>query len=167
MVIAPEQFRDEEYAEPKRVLTARGASVVTASALPQTCVGKLGMQVQAEAGLADVVRETWDAAIFVGGGGAARFFDDENAHWLARETYAHGGVVGAICIAPSVLARAGLLDGVAATAFHAQRDDLVAAGALWSDQPVVISGRIVTGNGPEAAEEFGEAIGDVLGLPSR
>jgi putative intracellular protease/amidase len=34
LVIAPEVFRDEEYAEPKRILEARGADVTTASLKP-------------------------------------------------------------------------------------------------------------------------------------
>lgn len=164
MVIAQDIFRDEEYAEPKKVLEERGAQVVTASVAPGKCSGKLGMSAEASTSVAKASRETWDAAVFVGGGGAEVFFDDEDAHRLARTTFERGGIVAAICIAPSVLAHAGLLDGVAATAFPSQHDDLVAHGALWSDDPVVVEGRIVTANGPEAATAFGVAVAELLGL---
>lgn len=164
MVIAPRVFRDEEYAEPKRVLESRGASVQTASVTPGECIGKLGMRVQAGLAVSEAALRDWDGVIFVGGAGAAVYFDDESAHALAMRAAAGPGVLAAICIAPSILARAGLLDGVRATAFASQHDDLIAHGAIWTGEPVTVDGRIVTGNGPEAATAFGEEIGDLLGL---
>jgi protease I len=165
MVIAPKVFRDEEYAEPKAVLESRGAAVVTASSLPGPCVGKLGMQAHAEIDVAEASARRWDAAVFVGGGGAEVFFDDPAAHALARSAEEAGSIVGAICIAPSTLARAGMLGGRRATAFPSQRDDLVAHGATWTDEQVTVDGRIITANGPEAATAFGEALADALELP--
>jgi protease I len=105
--------------------------------------------------------------IFIGGGGASVFFDHRGAHTLARATHAAGGVVAAICIAPSVLARAGLLSGVHATAFPTQQEDLRAHGALWSDDPVCLDGSIITASGPQAAGEFGVSIADALASMDR
>lgn len=163
MIIAPEVFRDEEYAHPVEVLTGRGVRVTTASTRPGPCRGKLGLEVTADIALGDAVATDYDGVVFVGGGGAQVFFDDPVAHALASDAYARGRVVAAICIAPSVLARAGLLSGVRATAFPSQHDDLIAHGALWTGSPVEVHGRIVTANGPEAARDFGEAIADLLG----
>mgnify|MGYP005858919081 CR=1 FL=1 len=165
MVIAPEVFRDEEYAQPKAVLEARGAFVETASTRTGTCHGKLGMIAEATVSVAEADPADYDAVVFVGGGGAEVFFDDSAAHRIARSIHDAGHVVAAICIAPSPLARAGLLAGVRATAFPSQRDDLVAHGAIWTGQPVEVHGAIITANGPEAARDFGLAIGDALGLP--
>jgi protease I len=165
MVIAPRMFRDEEYAEPKRVLESRGAAVVTASVAPGECIGKLGLRANAEISVADAAVRDWDAVVFVGGAGSAVYFDDESAHLLAKRAAGGKGLLSAICIAPSTLAHAGLLSGVRATAFPSQKDDLVAHGALWTGESVTTDGRIVTGNGPEAATEFGETVGNLLGLP--
>ena len=165
MVIAPEVFRDEEYAQPKGVLEARGALVETASTRAGTCHGKLGMIAEATLAIAEADPADYDAVVFVGGGGAEVFFDDPVAHRLARGALAAHRVVAAICIAPSTLARAGLLAGVRATAFPSQRDDLLAHGAIWTGTPVEVHGSIITANGPEAARDFGLAIGDALGLP--
>lgn len=165
MVIAPEIFRDEEYAEPKSVLEARGASVTTASLTAGVCSGKLGMTVDATLALSEADPARYDAVIFVGGGGAQVFFDDPDAHALARGALENRRVLAAICIAPSILARAGLLDGIRATAFPSQRDDLIAHGAQWSEGPVEVDGSIITANGPEAARAFGLAIADSIGLP--
>lgn len=164
MVIAPEVFRDEEYAEPKRVLEEYGARVTTASTRPGQCIGKLGMTAQAEISVADALSLTWDAVVFVGGAGAKVYFDDPVAHQLARDAFTRGSIVAAICIAPSVLAHAGLLNGVKATAFESQEEDLVAHGAVWTGRSVETDGRIVTANGPEAAANFGMALAEMLGI---
>ena len=165
MVIAPEVFRDEEYVHPKAALEARGAIVETASTRPGTCRGKLGMTAEATLAVSDAEPARYAAVVFVGGGGAEVFFDDPAAHALARSAHDLGRVVAAICIAPSVLARAGLLGGVRTTAFQSQREDVIAHGAVWTGVPVEVHGAIITANGPDAAHDFGLAIGDALGLP--
>jgi hypothetical protein len=53
LVIAPSEFRDEEYAVPKRVLEGRDVSVTTASMAPGECIGKLGMHATATISVAD------------------------------------------------------------------------------------------------------------------
>ncbi|MBN2404008.1 MAG: DJ-1/PfpI family protein [Coriobacteriia bacterium] len=165
MIIAPEQFRDEEYAHPREVLETRGASVVTGSVAPGPCIGKLGMVARAEVALVEADFAAYDAVVFVGGAGSKIYFDDHYAHKLARAMHDNGKVVAAICIAPSVLAHAGLLGGVHATAFASQEDDLREHGAIWTGAPVEVDGLIITGNGPEAARDFGATVADALDLP--
>lgn len=165
MIIAQNVFRDEEYEIPHQILTRRGAHVVTASETAGEALGKLGMRVHAETSVADAARREWDAVVFVGGAGAAAFFDDPAAHAIALSARDRDAVVSAICIAPSTLAHAGMLQGVEATAFPSQSEDLVIHGARWTGDPVTVDGLIVTANGPEAAEQFGHAVADLMGLP--
>lgn len=165
MVIAPDQFRDEEYTHPREVLEARGASITVASVAPGPCRGKLGTMVRAHVALSEVDATSYAAVVFVGGAGSRIYFDDVDAHRVARTMHENGKVVAAICVAPSILAHAGLLRDVRATAFSSQEEDLRAHGALWTGAPVEIDGAIITGNGPAAARDFGMAIADVLGLP--
>jgi protease I len=164
MVIAPETFRDEEYAHPKEVLESRGARVVTASTRPGTCVGKLGMTAEAEISVAEADALDYDAVVFVGGAGSKVFFDDPYAQALARAARVNKRVLAAICVAPSILARAGLLRGWPATAFESQKEDLEAHGAIWTGEPLTVQGHVITANGPEAARDFGIAIADALGI---
>jgi len=164
MVIAPETFRDEEYAHPKEVLESRGARVVTASTRPGTCVGKLGMTAEAEISVAEADALDYDAVVFVGGTGSKVFFDDPYAQALARAARVNKRVLAAICVAPSILARAGLLRGWPATAFESQKEDLEAHGAIWTGEPLTVQGHVITANGPEAARDFGVAIADALGI---
>lgn len=165
MVIAPAMFRDEEYEHPKAVLESLGASVETASVSAGRCHGRFGTEAQATLSVASADAADYDAVAFVGGPGAEVFFDDPAAHALARAAHDARRVVAAICIAPSILARAGILDGVRATAFPSRREDLLAHGALWTGVPVEVDGSVITASGPDAARDFGRAIADALGLP--
>lgn len=167
MVIAPEDFRDEEYAKPRAALYASGAKITTASRSEGYCTGMLGSQVHADAALADTVDGKWDLVIFVGGSGAKEYFDDEDAHKLAEDTVRAGKPLAAICIAPSILAHAGLLRGTKATAFSSQEGDLKAHGAKWTGDAVTMGKTkegtaVITANGPSAAFAFGQTLVGVL-----
>jgi len=164
IIIAPDQFRDEEYTEPRDVLQSRGAEVVTASIAPGPCRGKLGMMAHADVAISEVQATDFEAVVFVGGGGSSIYFDDPVAHTLATDSLHEGHVTAAICIAPSVLAHAGLLRDRRVTAFESQETDLVEHGAEFTGSPVEIDGAIITANGPAAAHDFGMAIADAIGL---
>lgn len=162
IVIAKEIFRDEEYLEPKIVLEDAFIRIKTASTEGGPCVGKSGTYAVADMAIADADPAEYEALIFIGGSGASVFFDDAGAHRVAQQMHADGKVVAAICIAPSILARAGLLKGKKATAFESQKEDLIAHGAEFTGAPVEVDGRIVTADGPDSATAFGEAIRDLL-----
>jgi len=158
LVIAPKTFRDEEYAEPKQLLERAGVEVTTASVEPGACYGRFGLEAHADVAVRDVDPTSFDVVAFIGGAGARVYFDDPEAHRIARAALEAGKVLGAICIAPSILGHAGLLQGVSVTSFSSQEADLVAHGARWTGRPVEVDERIVTANGPESATMFGEEL---------
>ncbi|MEM7813723.1 MAG: DJ-1/PfpI family protein [Candidatus Aenigmatarchaeota archaeon] len=162
MVIAPKNFRDEELLEPKEVFELHGYDVAIASEKAETAKGKLGTEVDVDADLHDVDAADFVAIVFVGGGGCAQYFDNAKALDLAKKAADQGKVVAAICIAPTILANAGVLKGKRATCYETARASIEAKGAKFVDEPVVVDGSIVTANGPEAARAFGEAIVKVL-----
>lgn len=164
MVVAPSCFRDEEYEEPKAVFEARGAQVATASTEAGPAIGSYGCRAIVDVALCNADLPRFAALVFVGGAGAEVFFDDPGAHAAARKAVDLGQIVGAICIAPSILARASLLDGRRATSFPDRQADLEEHGAIWTGRAVEIDGPFVTANGPEAAHEFGEAVAGLIGI---
>uniref|UniRef100_A0A7V3JA10 DJ-1/PfpI family protein n=1 Tax=candidate division CPR3 bacterium TaxID=2268181 RepID=A0A7V3JA10_UNCC3 len=162
LVIASKNFRDEEYARPKEILEGEGIEVKTASSRLGTISGKLGMEATADLLLGQVNIDDFDGIVFVGGPGAMEYFESETALNLARQAYAKKKIVAAICIAPSILANAGILKGKNATAFPSEIDNLKNKGANYTGESVTIDGNIITANGPEAAEEFGKRIAEGL-----
>jgi protease I len=161
-IIAHEGFRDEEYTEPRAVLEARGVQVTVASSSPETAMGMMGATVQPDVLVSDIVVSDYGAIVFIGGPGAAEYWDDPTAHRIAQEAVAQGKVLAAICIAPVALARAGVLQGRQATVFESAIGEVEAGGATCTGESVVRDGLIVTANGPGAARQFGEAIAAAL-----
>ncbi len=162
MIIAPDNFRDEELLEPKGVFEDAHANVVVASKGVISSKGMLGAIVDADMDLADVCADDYDAVIFVGGSGASVYFDDPLAISLAKSAYDEGKVVGAICIAPSILANAGILDGKRATAWSSEAGNLRDKGAEYTGNAVAQDGKIITANGPRAAREFGVKVAEAM-----
>ncbi len=158
MVIAQNDFRDEEYLEPKKFFEEHGFKVMTTSERKGECSGTLGAKVWAEIALNEVDSHNYRAVIFVGGMGASHYFADEEALSLAREIYQNDGIVAAICIAPTILANAKILQGKRVTAFETEKKRLEDKGATYTGNPVEVDGQIVTADGPDAAEEFAHAI---------
>ncbi len=163
MVIAANNFRDEEYAEPRKVLEQAGARVTVACSTLNTAKGKLGLEVKPDVLISDVKEADYDGIVFVGGGGSQEYFESPVAHKLAQSFHGHGKLTSAICIAPAILANAGLLKSKKATAFPSSKEILQEKGAVFTGTGVENDGLIVTGSGPEAAKQFGEKLVEVLG----
>lgn len=162
MVIAPRNFRDEEYFDTKSVLEGKGASVTTASSVRGNITGMLGGEANPDILLDDAGQEDYDAVVFIGGTGASAYFQNPKALDLARSAFESGKVVAAICIAPSILANAGILKGRKATSFPSEKGNLERKGASYTGKSVTRDGRVITGSGPAAARGFGQEIAKVL-----
>ena len=164
MVVAHDGFRDEEYEVPRSVLEENGVKVRVASSDTTSARGMMGLQVKPDLLLSEAGIEDFDCLLFVGGAGAKAYWDDEVAHSLARAAVDSGKVVGAICIAPVILARAGLLRGKKATVFKAREtvEAFKKGGVVYTGDEVTLSGRIDTGRDPKAANKFAGKILDLL-----
>lgn len=165
MVIAPNRFRDEELLIPKKLFEDAGHTVTIASIQTGTATGKLGTEVDVAAQISDLDIDDFDAIVFVGGGGVEEYGLHKNTHIhkLVIEARDRDKVTAAICIAPMILAESGLLRGKNVTTFPSSENYIKERGGHLTYRPVSIDGKIVTGNGPEAAREFGESILRLLG----
>jgi len=162
MIIAFEQFRDEEYSEPRSVFEKAGFAVTTASSKLGTATGKLGMKQKVDITLDQVKADDYAAVLFIGGQGSFDYYDDSTCHEIARETLKQGKILGAICAAPGILARAGVLKGKKATMFD-DTGEFKKSGATYTGKGVEIDGNIITATGPKTARAWGEAIVRALG----
>jgi len=164
MVVAPDKFRDEELFDTKRVIESFGGTVEVASLTLYPAKGMKGGSVTPDLKLQDVHVDDYDAVVFVGGSGAQVYFDNQYALNLAKKAYEKGKVLGAICIAPCILANAGLLEGKDATVWFGSEfvSLLKSKGANYTGEAVEVDGNIVTANGPMSAKDFGKVIVTLL-----
>ena len=165
LVIAPEQFRDEELLEPKKVFVSEGAEVTIAACKLGDAKGMLGATAKPDLLLKNVSPENYDACIVVGGmGSPAHLWDDKDLHLILQSMHNRNKVVAGICLSGAVLARAGVLKGKKATVW-AMPESLAAlkeGGASYQKEPVVRDGLVITAEGPEAAGKFAQTIVEAI-----
>lgn len=158
MIIAQNNFRDEEYEEPRKIFESRGYNVTVASTITNPVKGMLGRVVTPDITIEEVKIEDYDAVVFIGGSGATQYFNDSRAHQIARKALESQRILGAICLAPTILANAGLLAGKKATVWASERGTLQRQGATYSGRSLEVDEGIVTADGPQSAREFGNAL---------
>lgn len=128
--------------------------------------GAHGIRVGCDASLADTEAADYfdgDALILPGGQpGTRNLAADEKVHELIEEYYGSGKVIAAICAAPTVFGKYGILDGKKATCFPGCESGL--GNARFVGGPAVTDGNIITGKSMGCAIDFGLAIvGRLLG----
>lgn len=162
IIIAQNGYQDVELAGTQNALLHAGFEVTIASKEEGVCMGKFDGTEEALLAMRDVDPLAYDVLAFIGGPGAHALAEDKEAIVLAQARNDTGKLLGAICIAPTILAAGGILENRHASVWDdgkgTQKAFLEERGATYVDQPVTVDGRIVTANGPEAAEEFGKTL---------
>ena len=160
-VIAKNQYRDEELSIPQGMMDEAGITYDIAAKEPGECTGQIGTPAMATISIDEADPEAYDAIILIGGSGAQEYlWDNLVLHEHVRAFNDAGKVVAAICLSPAVLAQAKILMGKNVTYFSTPLSDktMKLAGANVVNVPVVADGNIITANGPDASEAFGEMI---------
>ena len=156
-IIAKEGYQDHEYGAPKKILEENGVEVVTASKEVGKCKGSFGDEIEASVSISDVNVSDYDAIVFIGGPGAREYQHDGEAHLTAQEAVNRGKVLGAICIAPTILAFGGVLEGKKATVWNEdgkQQEVLESNGAEYVKEDVIVDGTLSDSNFNSALINF-------------
>lgn len=158
MIIAPTNFRDEEYFEPKSIFESMGYIVNTASTVTGEVNGSRGGKAFADIALGDVVAEKYECVVVVGGSGSYVYDQNSNIHKIVNDFYNQNKFTTAICHAPIILAKAGLLKGKKATVFNGDAQQLINLGVNYIAKPVVQDDLLITADGPSSAKLFAITI---------
>lgn len=158
MIVPLRDFWDVELTKLKEIFEQNGFMVTIASSAMKETKGMFGTIVKPDVVLHKVKAALYDAIVFVGGEGAVQYWDDLHAHRLVKRALEKGIVLGAISIAPIILANAKALPGKRATVWPTLGNRLKWEGAIYTGEPVEVDGKIATANSPDAAEEFAMAI---------
>ncbi|MBI4982959.1 MAG: DJ-1/PfpI family protein [Candidatus Omnitrophica bacterium] len=162
LIIPQDQFQDEEFSQSKNILSSKGADVKVASTTIDFVKGMYGDKVKPDLLIDNLSAHDFDAIVLIGGMGASQYWNDSRIFKIVQDAYSQNSIVAAICIAPVTLANAGILRGKRATVSSSEEDELVAGGAIYSTNPVVRDGNIITASGPVAANDFPEEISRAL-----
>ncbi len=162
MVVPKKDFRDEEVFVPKEIIENSGYEIEIAASSTGDCFGMLGHSIKATKSLDDIRVGDYKAIVFIGGIGAKEYWHDSKALSIVQSAFKENILLAAICIAPVILANAGVLNGRYATVSALFKDKLVAKGAIYSGSGIEISANIITASGPSSSEGFGYKIVELL-----
>lgn len=156
-------FEDLEATTIVDLLRRAGIEVVTAGLAPGLVQGARGMRVQPDAALDEVLGRDFDMIALPGGmPGAEHLKNDPRIQALLKRMAAAGKYTAAICAAPIALAEVGLLDGRRATSYPGFVDRMAIPGVRYSEDAVVVDGRVVTSRGPGTAMDFALRLIELL-----
>jgi protease I len=162
MIVAPKDFKIEEYYVPKELFEGAGAEVMTASLGVDEAVSVDRKRARVNTSLSNVNVDGFDAVVFVGGPGASALFDNADAKRIAVDAVEKDKVLGAICIAPMILANAGVLTAKRATGFSSIAQGLLDKKVLYTGLNVEVDGKIVTARGPENSRQFTQEVANTI-----
>ena len=159
-------FEDMEALAAADVLRRASLPVSLAGIGGDAVTSSHGVTVSADLPVEAVTLEEGDMVVLPGGlGGVSSIEGSEAAMALIRQAMGDDGLwLAAICAAPTLLARAGLLPpGTRCVCYPGMEGELTAAGAVpMMDQSVVVEGRLVTGRAAGSSFDFALALAEVL-----
>ena len=157
IVLLADGFEEIEALTPIDMLRRAGVEVKTVGINGKIPVGAHGIPVVCDATVADINLSCVSMAVFPGGMPGATNLDSSGyTDEVISAVTQNGGHLAAICAAPLVLGRRGLLGGRRATCFPGFEGELQGAEIIDSD--FVTDGNITTGRGMEYSLPFSKEL---------
>ena len=154
-------FEEIEALTPVDILRRVGKQVTTVGIGGKTVTGSHGISVLADVADTDLVLTDADMIILPGGMPGTLNLDASPVVQNAIDVaLANGAYIAAICAAPTILGKRGLLNGKKATCYPGMESDLM--GAILGEDTVVQDGKIITAAGMGAALPFALKLTEVL-----
>ncbi len=151
-------YEDLELWYPKIRLEEEGARTVVAGTGEKTYQGKRGYPLTVDTSVDQIEAAGFDGLVIPGGYAPDIMRRSQKLLQLTREIYQAGKPVAFICHAGWVPISAGIVRGKRGTSVGAIKDDLVNAGMLWEDSPVVVDGNLISSRTPADLGPFCKAI---------
>jgi protease I len=163
LILATDGFEQSELEVPRDTLKDAGATVHVASPESGEIKGwdktDWGRTVKVDRKLKDVAADDYDAIVLPGGQINPDILRaDPAAVALIREFYNQKKVVAAICHAPWLLIEASVIKGRKVTSYNSIKTDVINAGGIWEDSPVVVDQGLITSRNPGDLKAFSSKI---------
>ncbi|MGN1098517.1 MAG: DJ-1 family glyoxalase III [Clostridia bacterium] len=154
-------FEIVEAMAPLDMLRRAKVDVKTVGLFSRTVTCSKGVELKADLSMDEVDMKNCEMIILPGGlPGAEHLRDSEEIGEIVDYAEASGLYIAAICAAPMVIGRRGVLRGKKATCFPGYEDELL--GAECTGEGVVRDGKVITAKGAGRSVEFGLALVEAL-----
>ena len=160
LMIPQRNFNEVEYSVTKKCLDQEGIETTTVTILKDKCIGMDGMIVEPEKTVMEISEADYDCLIIIGGSGTPKLLEYPEVLETVKRFNNEKKLIGAICLAPIVLAKAGVLLNTMVTVYPVDWAiaTIIREGGHYIEQDVVEDGNIITAKGPKAAEKFAQTI---------
>ncbi|MEQ1830131.1 MAG: type 1 glutamine amidotransferase domain-containing protein [Pirellula sp.] len=156
-------YEDLELWYPKlRMIEAGATFIIAAEQSKTTYSGKNGYPCVSDICIADASSQDFDAILLPGGFMPDRLRRLDKVKTLIAEFDQQQKCVAAICHGGWMAISAGVYRGVRVTGSPGIKDDLINAGAIWEDAPVVVDRHFVSSRKPDDLPWFAEAMIQVI-----
>jgi len=163
LCLVHKEFEDLELWYPVLRLKEEGVEVRLAGEAPGAAyTGKYGVPAVSDLGFGQVDCDEYDGLLVPGGWAPDKLRRYPEVIRLVRKMNESQKPIGQICHAGWVLISADILRGKRVTSTPGIRDDMVNAGGLWSDEPVVVDGNIVSSRKPQDLPYYMKAYIELL-----
>lgn len=147
-------FEETEAIVPWDILKRGGLDVKTVGVTGEYVTGAHNLTVKSDISLDEVDTENGEMFILPGGmPGTTNLDENEKVREIVLSAYESGKTVGAICAAPMVLGKLGILKGRKATCFPGFEKYLLGAEVVREHS--VRDGNVITSSGAGGAFHFG------------
>lgn len=161
-VFLAEGFEETEAVTPIDLLKRAGFEVVTVGVTGKTVTGSHKIPFVCDITADEIDKDGLEGVILPGGmPGTKNLAASKAVTDTVKAAFEEGRLVGAICAAPSVLGRLGILNGRKAVCYPGFESALEGAEVL--EVPAVTDGNVVTARGAGAALEFSYELIKALG----
>ena len=156
-ILLADGFEEIEALTPLDILRRAGLCVKSVAIGSKIAIGSHGIPVVCDISADEVDLNEISAVIFPGGmPGALNLDASPFTDKIITAVKKNNGIIGAICAAPLILGRRGLLEGKNATCYPGFENELKGANVTGSG--VVTVGNIITAKGMGVSLEFSKAI---------
>ena len=156
-ILLADGFEEIEALTPLDMLRRAGLDTKTVAIGSKIAIGSHAIPVVCDMTASEVNLSEVSCVIFPGGmPGSLNLDASPFTDKIIGAVKANGGIIAAICAAPLVLGRRGLLQGKCATCYPGFENEL--KGAVISDASVITDGNIITAKGMGVALEFSKAL---------
>ena len=157
VLLAP-GFEEAEALVPVDMLRRAGIETATVSITGEPVPGSHNITVTADLTLDQVELDKLEMVVLPGGGpGYKNLGAEPRVEQLVREAVRRDAWVAAICAAPTLLGKWGLLMGKNAVCYPGMEEGLTGAQPQM-DRGVVVDGKVITGRAAGSATDFGLAL---------
>lgn len=151
-------FNEKEFLTIKKKLQNRSINLFIASLKKEACRGEKNLIVFPDVDLFNIKSSNFEALVMIGGKGCYELAENESILRIVKNFFEKKKIIGAICGAPFILAKAGILTDKKIACHPSIKNYLNNFSAIVLPLDIVKDENIITAKDENCSEAFADTI---------